>query len=67
MHQWLLLIDKVNGYDIVYNRFDLLKYKGHFINGYIMMPNQVHALISFRETHQSINNYREWEQIYARL
>ena len=54
-YQWLHLIDKVNGYDIVYHWFDHLKSKGHFINGYVIMPNHVHALISFINTCQSIN------------
>ena len=54
-HQWLPLIDKVNGYNIVYNWFDHLKDKGHYINGYVVMPNHVHALISFVNTGQSIN------------
>ena len=54
-HKWLSLIDKVTGYDIVYNWFDHLKEKGHFINGYVIMPNHVHALISFINTKQSIN------------
>ena len=52
---WLPLIDKANGYDIVYNWFDLLKSKGHKINGFVIMPNHVHALISFTSTVQSIN------------
>ena len=54
-HQWLPLIDKTNGYDIIYNWFDHLKRKEHFINGYVIMPNHVHALISFVDTKQSIN------------
>ena len=54
-HQWLPLIDKVNGYDLIYNWFDLLKNKGHYINGYVIMPNHVHLLISFIQTPQSIN------------
>jgi REP element-mobilizing transposase RayT len=54
-HQWLSLIDIVNGYDIVYNWFNHLKNKGHFINGYVIMPNHVHALLSFINTKQSIN------------
>ena len=49
------LIDKVGGYKIIYNWFDLLKEKGHFINGYVIMPNHVHALISFINSKQSIN------------
>ena len=54
-HQWLPLIDKTNGYDIVYNWFNYLKSKGHYINGYVIMHNHVHALISFVNTGQSIN------------
>jgi len=54
-HQWLPLIDKVEGYDIIYNWFDHLISKEHFINGYVIMPNHVHVIISFIETSQSIN------------
>ncbi len=54
-HRWLSLIDKVKGYDIIYNWFDNLKSHGHFINGYVIMPNHVHVLISFINTKQSIN------------
>jgi REP element-mobilizing transposase RayT len=54
-HNWLTLIDMVKGYDLVYNRFDHLKTKRHYITGYVIMPNHVHALIGFSRTHQSIN------------
>ena len=54
-YQWLPLIEKVNGYDTIYNWFNVLKNKGHFINGYVIMPNHVHVLISFIETGQRIN------------
>jgi REP element-mobilizing transposase RayT len=54
-HQWLPLVAKVNGYDIIYKWFDLLKNNGHAINGYVIMPNHVHALISFIDAKQSIN------------
>ena len=50
------LIDKVDGYNIVYKWFDYLKSQGHFINAFVLMPNHVHAVISFIETGQSINN-----------
>ena len=54
---WLKLFEITNGYGIVYNWFDHLKSKGHFINGYVIMPNHVHALIAFRNTQgQSINS-----------
>ena len=54
-HKWLPLIEKISGYDIVYHWFDHLKNNGHFINGYVIMPNHVHVLISFIQTNQSIN------------
>jgi REP element-mobilizing transposase RayT len=52
---WMPLIDKVDGYGIIYNWFDVLKRSGHYINGYVLMPNHVHAIISFIESSQSIN------------
>jgi REP element-mobilizing transposase RayT len=54
-HKWLPLINQVKGYDIIYNWFNHLKSKGHHINGYVIMPNHVHLLISFIETGQTIN------------
>jgi REP element-mobilizing transposase RayT len=54
-HRWLPLIDRVNGYDVIYNWFDHLKNKGHFVNGFVIMPNHAHALISFINTTQTIN------------
>ena len=54
-HQWKPLIELTNGYDLIYNWFVHLKSKGHYIAGYVIMPNHVHALIAFRNTGQSIN------------
>ena len=54
-YDWLPLIEKTSGYDIVYNWFNHLKSKEHKINGFVIMPNHVHALISFTATGQSIN------------
>lgn len=54
-HQWLPLIAQTNSYDLVYNWFNHLKEKGHFITGYVIMPNHIHALIAFRNSSQSIN------------
>jgi len=36
-----------NGYDAVYSWFDHLKSKGHYITGYVIMPNHLHVLIAF--------------------
>jgi hypothetical protein len=38
-HQWLPLIELTKNYDVVYKWFDYLKSKGHYITGYIIMPN----------------------------
>lgn len=54
-HKWMNLIETVKGYDLIYNWFDILKTKGHYIHGYVIMPNHVHALISFIEVEQTIN------------
>jgi len=49
-HQWLPLIAQKNCYDLVYKWFNHLKRKGHYITGFVIMPNHVHALIGFRKT-----------------
>ena len=54
-HNWLQLITITNSYDLVYNWFDVLKSQGHFITGYVIMPNHVHATIAFRKTTKTIN------------
>ena len=54
-YQWLSLIELTKGYDLIYNWFDHLKSCGHYINGYVIMPNHVHALIGFRNTGKLIN------------
>ncbi|MES2848726.1 MAG: hypothetical protein V4685_06695 [Bacteroidota bacterium] len=52
---WLPLIDTTNGYDLLYNWFDHLKQQGHYITGYVIMPNHVHATIAFRHSKKNIN------------
>ena len=54
-YNWLSLIDAADGYDVLYHWFNHLIAQGHYVNGYVLMPNHVHALISFRRTEQSIN------------
>ncbi len=54
--EWLCLFEITNGYDVVYKWFDHLKNKNHFLCGYVIMPNHVHALIAFQNTGgESIN------------
>ncbi len=54
-YRWLPLIAQTHAYDIVYRWFDYVKAQGHFINGYVIMPNHVHLLISFVRAAQPIN------------
>ncbi len=54
-YNWLSLIEMINGYDLIYKWFDHLKREGHFIIGYQIMPNHVHAVIAFRNTGIDIN------------
>jgi hypothetical protein len=54
-YNWLQLITITDGYDLIYNWFNILKTQGHFITGYLIMPNHVHATIAFRKTNKSIN------------
>jgi REP element-mobilizing transposase RayT len=53
--RWLHLFDVCQSYGVVYNWFDYLKSKGHYIVGYVIMPNHVHALIGFANKGVSIN------------
>ena len=54
--EWLHLFERADSYGAVYSWFDHLKRKGHFIVGYVIMPNHLHALIAFRNTMgESIN------------
>lgn len=54
-HNWLNLFDESDSYSSVYNWFAYLKSEGNFINGYVIMPNHLHALISFYNTGKNIN------------
>ena len=53
--RWLHLFEIADAYEVVYKWFDYLKGKGHYVVGYVIMPNHVHALIGFRSSGQSIN------------
>jgi len=54
-YQWRPLIQLTNSYDLVYKWVDHLKSKGHYITGYVVMPNHVHALIAFRNSGKPVN------------
>jgi len=46
-YKWLPLFDIADSYDAVYKWFEYLKQNNHFITGYVIMPNHLHALIAF--------------------
>lgn len=55
-YEWMPLFEVIDGYDIVYKWFDYLKQLGHYVSGYVIMPNHLHALIAFRHSDKSINS-----------
>ena len=52
---WLPLIQQTDCYDAVYKWFDYLKGQGHYITGYVIMPNHIHVLIGFHNSGKAIN------------
>jgi REP element-mobilizing transposase RayT len=52
---WLPLFQTANAWSVVYDWFDYLKKEGHYIVGFTIMPNHVHAIIAFRNTGKTIN------------
>lgn len=54
-YEWMPLFQLIIGYDIVYKWFDYLKQLGHYVTGYVIMPNHLHVLIAFRQSAKSIN------------
>ncbi|CAN5219034.1 hypothetical protein BH20BAC1_BH20BAC1_01060 [soil metagenome] len=53
--KWLHLFEITNGYDCVYKWFNSLQKNGHYINGYVIMPDHLHALKSYSNTGKDIN------------
>ena len=54
-YQWLSLFEIVNGYDLVYNWFDILKSKNHQTVAFVIMPNHVHTIHYFPEPRYNLN------------
>ena len=52
---WFPLSKICNAYDAVYNWFNHLKQRDHYIIGYVIMQSHVHAVIAFCNTGKSIN------------
>ena len=53
--RWLPLFAITNTYDAVYKWFDYLKQQGHYVVGYVIMPNHLHTMIAFSQTDKNIN------------
>jgi putative transposase len=45
--EWLWLFEIVNGYDLVYKWFEILKLSNHQTIAYVIMPNHVHVILYF--------------------
>ena len=54
--RWLPLFAITDGYTFVYKFFDALTKDGHYIIGYVIMPDHLHAIIAFRNTGKTINS-----------
>jgi len=48
-HEWMHLFELTNGYDLVYNWFNILKKDKIEVVGYVIMPNHVHNILYFPE------------------
>ncbi len=53
--KWLPLISLTNGFDIVYNWFEVLKKNGNYVIGYVIMPNHIHVMMGFKNIGTSLN------------
>lgn len=52
---WLPLFETTNSYGLVYKWFGYLEAQGHFICGYVIMPNHLHVLLALRQANNTIN------------
>jgi REP element-mobilizing transposase RayT len=52
---WIPLFQLTNTYDEVYKWFDVLQSYGHYVLGYVIMPNHVHVLVAFCENGKCVN------------
>ena len=64
-YQWLWLMEKTKGYDLVNNWFDILSAKGNSINGFVIMPNHLHMLLHYIGGDQSLNTMLVMANIYC--
>jgi len=52
---WILLFTLCHAFDLVYKWLDYLKAQKHYVIGYIIMPNHVHAVIALSNSGKGIN------------
>ncbi|MEO6636693.1 MAG: hypothetical protein ABIN25_00365 [Ginsengibacter sp.] len=55
-YKWMHLFSLTNGYDLVYNWFNVLKENKIEIVGYVIMPNHLHCILYFPEAGFSLSN-----------
>ena len=54
-YKWLPLFEIVNGYDMVYKWFDVLRKSNQHVIGFVIMPNHVHVILYFPERGYNLN------------
>jgi len=55
-HNWLLLFELTNSYDLVYKWLKLIDDKYHIkTTGFVIMPNHVHLLLYFTDLEANLN------------
>ena len=54
-YKCLSLFELADAYDEVYKQFDILKSEGHYVLGFVIVPNHVHALLGIKDTGKTIN------------
>jgi putative transposase len=54
-YKWMHLFGIVNGYDMVYKWFDVLKKEGWQVIGFTIMPNHVHVTLYFPKRGYNLN------------
>ncbi|CAN5137811.1 hypothetical protein BH11BAC5_BH11BAC5_09860 [soil metagenome] len=54
--EWISLFEIVNGYDMVYLWFDILKKEHNAeVVAYVIMPNHLHVILHFHDEHFNLN------------
>ena len=54
-YDWLWLFEEVDGYDLVYKWFNVLKQNSCETVAYVIMPNHLHSIFYFAEMNYNLN------------